>query len=232
MKKTLLCALAILLACAVATPASAQYHRPGSHPGYRNDGYRIPIPQIEIRGDYGDYRYDRGDSRYRGYDTRDRYNRPGYGYSYSRYGRRFSRNEAIGAAAVIGGGLLINAVAERHREAEEPSKCFERVIKNARKQRVELDASDAMAFCGGQLMQRPTVMRRVSDDDDAVFINCTHGKVFVGNPETGEGFYLNPGERGNAAASSPAYGKFDEQFRQARIVWLGNTAQITAPEEK
>lgn len=33
---------------------------------------------------------------------------------------------------------------------EEPSKCFARVVKNARKQHVRVDAAEVMAFCNGQ----------------------------------------------------------------------------------
>lgn len=161
MKKLALYALAILLACVVTTPASAQSHRrTDNRRGYQYGYSGTALEAVTARnmgmisGIIGELGYGRGDHARSGYYD-DRYNR------YDRYGRGLSRNEAIGAAVLVGGGLLINAVANRHRadensnNTEEPSKCFERVVKNARKQHVELAAAEAMAFCSGQPLQQP-----------------------------------------------------------------------------
>jgi hypothetical protein len=45
----------------------------------------------------------------------------------------------------IFGGVVRNPLG-----IEEPSKCFERVVKSAKKQGTQLSATQAMAFCGGQ----------------------------------------------------------------------------------
>lgn len=195
MKKSLLCALAILLACVVAVPASAQSRR-HSHRHY-SDGYSgTALEAVTARnmgmvdGIIGELGYGRG-----GYNSRDyRYRDSDHRFDRGR-GRDRSRRDQVATGLA---GLAIGFAVGRS--------------------------------TGGHPTQQPQPNARVSDEDEAVFINCTHTRVFVGNPETGEGFYLNPGERGNAVASMPAYGKFDGQFRPARINWMGNSAQITTPE--
>ncbi|MEK9209187.1 MAG: hypothetical protein AAB910_03880, partial [Patescibacteria group bacterium] len=179
-----------------AVPATAQNRRSGNRRGYQYGYSGTALEAVTARnmgmvnGLFGELGY--GSPRYnqRSYDTsRDRYNRPGYNHRYNDYGyggyrRGLSRNEAIGAAVVVGGGLLINAVANRHRDdaskAEEPSKCFERVVKNARKQHVELDASEAMAFCNGQPIQGPvTEIPPTMQDASSLVTNETGECLFV-----------------------------------------------------
>ncbi len=239
MKKLMLCALAILLALSTAIPASAQSRR-------RNDGYRgTPLEAVTrqnmgmVNGLLGELGYGYP-GRYDSYDYR--YNR--------RYGRGLSRNEVLGGVAVIGGIWAIDKVVNRNRDdnhtgTETPAQCFERVMKALRKQGGESNTEHAMAFCSGQPTQEPARAERSYDEgrvvdqepepeiqpeQTRVFRNCTSGQVYVGDPEAGDGFNLKPGEIRQAPASWPAYGKFNGEFRQARIVWHNGLALITAPE--
>lgn len=124
MKKSLMFALAILLALVAAVPASARDNNRRSD--HHRGGYVIPIPQIQIVG--GGY--------YPSYGHRSRVGRflhtvlapePYYPYGTRPYGY----------------------------EEETAGKCFERVAKAAKKQKVEITAPEIAAFCSGQPMPEP-----------------------------------------------------------------------------
>lgn len=170
MKKMLTLALAILLVLSVTVPASAQYrgrhngNRNHNGPVYYNDGYHGTYVERSVHqtqglvngiigelgygyGNYYPYRYDYG------YDS----------YDY-RHGRHETRNFLLGAAVGVGGTLLIDKLTSNHdsnnavdngRAGEEPSKCFERVLKAAKKTGTPVDPTKVMAMCSGQPLQQP-----------------------------------------------------------------------------
>lgn len=170
MKKLMLFALAILLVLSVAVPASAQHRGRHNGPVYYNDGYHgtyversVHQTQGLVNGIIGELGYGYG-----GYYDPYRYDY-GYGYDYRygrgyRYGRHETRNILLGTAAVVGGIWAIDKLTNHHDSSrpadngnanEEPSKCFERIVKAAKKQGVPVDPTQVMAMCSGQPLQQP-----------------------------------------------------------------------------
>jgi len=213
MKKFLLSALAILLALAVAVPATAQNYRSRSHRRSRSSEFERGINRI---GDVVT-----APIRVLGQRLCDNHRGSGdameaswcYGEVYDSAGR-FS-------------GYNPNSVHGQMRRGYYRDRGFRFNRGNSRRDQVvatqppQYDEREREVYAPDQ---------EQTSGEIRLFRNCTQGRIFLGNPETGEGFYLNPGERGNAAASSPAYGKFSGNFAPATIMWQGNMALITAPE--
>lgn len=169
MKKFLLFALALLLAFVTVSPASAQHRGRRNGPVYYNDGYHgtyversVHQTQGLVNGIIGELGYGYGGYGYRG----GYYDDYGYDYRYGRgyrYGRHETRNILLGTAAVVGGIWAIdkltnhrdNGPADNGSASEEPSKCFERIVKAAKKQGVPVDPNQVMAVCSGQPLQQP-----------------------------------------------------------------------------
>ncbi len=124
------------------------------------------------RGYYPGGTYRRMNYNQYGHEYRDRYgygSNSRYGSQYgnrydSRYGRRYDDRGTLYDRDVHGRDALEAGVSlgiawlqtrGDRRQGEDPSKCFERVIKQSRKERVDVSSSEAMAFCSGQPMQTP-----------------------------------------------------------------------------
>jgi hypothetical protein len=153
MKKSLLFALAILLALVTAVPASAQSRR--YYDGYRGSALEAVtnrnldmIDGILSNVGTGYYRSDyRFDSRY------------GYGDHY--------RGHRSGVArflhSVFGPETYYPYDTRPYGyEQETAGKCFERVSKAAKKQRVDITGAEITAFCSGQPLGQAEPERRQS----------------------------------------------------------------------
>lgn len=116
-------------------------HRYSGDPSYHNMDYDQYGRRIGDRYGYGSQYGRRYDDRYRG------------DYRGTLYDRDVHGRDALEAGVSLGIAWL-QTRGDRQR-GEDPSKCFERVVKQARKERVEITSAEAMAFCSGQPMQAP-----------------------------------------------------------------------------
>lgn len=149
----------------------------------RLPGGRYDVGRYDVRygrrgypGQYGrDYRrYDYG---YNSHSRYDRYGYDDYGMGIELNGRttgavlggvlggvatRNSRNGWTKAAGILGGavlgGVLGNQIDNKNNgrsENEEVSKCFDRIVKSAKKHNAPVDTNQVMATCSGQSLPQP-----------------------------------------------------------------------------